>query len=236
MMAESNEPLETPAQRATSDVPPLRIHHFLIWTALTAAIISGCMTFDRWLRNGPPIENPVVIAGLVLGAVTIAGALTCFGCGILWRRRGYAFPASPGDWLLTIMAVSVVAFCGALAPFLAIFFVFGNDDWFALYYTVAGLSGLIGLAWMQFAAIKRHADSAMWRTTFGVMTFIVLLLNPFTIGIRHIFGAFEFAVIACVLWAAWSDWHRSIQRQWTHWCGALFTVSLYISLLCVFGF
>jgi hypothetical protein len=146
-------------------VPPLRIHHLLIWTGLTAAIISGCMTFDRVMRNGPAIKDHLVIAGLVLGAVTLAGVLTCVGSGLVWRRHGFAFPASPGEWLLAIIALCIVAFCGALALFLAIFFTFGDDDWFPAYYLVIGLAALI--LWLRVNYLARiHSDTRGWRIVF----------------------------------------------------------------------
>lgn len=213
------------------DPPPLRIHHLLIWTTLTAAIISGCMTFDRWARNGPRISNPVIIAGLVLGAVVIAGALTCVGCGFYWRRRGFAFPQSPGDWLLTIISASVVGLCTVYALFLAIFFASRDDDWFAMFYVIIGAAALIGWVYLQYVGMRRRADTGAWRFTFGV-----LMLSPCAAGQARMFGPVIIAVIACVMWAAWNDWHHSIQRQWTHWCGAIFAISLCTSLLCVFGF
>src|SRR5262245_53330698 len=122
-----------------ADRPPLRIHHLLIWMTLTAAIISGCLFFDRHARNGPPIENRVIIAGLVLCAITIAGDLTVAGCGMYWRRKGIAFPQSPGDWLLTIIAGSIALFCLALGIMLAIFAVFGDDDWLGIFYAMVAL-------------------------------------------------------------------------------------------------
>jgi hypothetical protein len=210
--------------------PPLRIHHFLIWTALTAAIISGCMTFDRWARNGPAIENQVIIAGLVLGAAVITGALTVVGSGIYWRRHGFVFPQSPGDWLLTVLAASVASFCGVFALFFAIFFTFGDDDWFPAYYLIVGALALVGWIRLHWIAIKRYADTAMWRTAFWM-----LMLSPFAAGLIQRIGAVAIAVIACVLWAAWSDWRKHIARSWTHWCGVAAAVSLGISLICVFG-
>ena len=211
--------------------PPLRIHHLLIWTALTAAIISGCMTFDRWFRNGPAIENPVIVAGLVLGAAVIAGALTIVGSGFYWRRCGFAFPQAPGDWLLTVLAASIASFCSIVALFLAIAFTFGDDDWFVAYYLIVGVLALLGWICVHWIVIKRCADSALWRATFWA-----LLFSPFAAVLIQRIGPVVIAVIACILWAAWSDWRKHIERSWTHWCGVAAVISLGISRLCVFGF
>lgn len=221
---------QSKSSQRTSNPPPLRIHHLLIWTALTAAIISGCMTFDRWFRNGPAIENPVIIAGLVLLAAVVTGVLTVVGSGIYWRRSGYVFPYAPGDWLLTIIAASVVSFCGTFALFLAIFFTFGDDDWFAAYYLIVGGLAVVGWHRVYWIGIRRYADSAIWRATFWV-----LMISPLAAILIQRIGPVAIAIIACVLWAAWSDWRKRVERSWTHWCGVAAAISLGISLLCMFG-
>ncbi len=200
-----------------------------MWTTLTAAIIAGCMAFDRAARNGPPIKSRVVIAGLVLDAVVIAGALTVVGSGVYWRSRGVAFPQSPGDWLLVIIAATVVGFCITLALFFAIFITFGDDDWFPNYYLFVGAIAFVAWLRTHYIVIRRHADSVAWR---GV--FVVLMLSPFTISI--LFWPTLVALIACVLWAAWSDWRNRLERSWTHWTGAALAISLCVSPICVFGF
>lgn len=211
--------------------PPLRIHHLLIWTTLTAAIIAGCMSFDRAARNGPAIKSKAIIAGLVLGAVVIAGVLTVVGSGVYWRSRGVAFPQSPGDWLLVIIAAAVAGFCIAFAAFLAIFFTIGDDDWFTGYYFFVGVVETAAWIVAHIIGIKRYSDTYAWR-----VTFVVLMFSPFAIGPTQFVGRIVVAVIACVLWAACVDWHKHIPRQWTHWCGVACAISLGISLICVFGF
>jgi hypothetical protein len=209
--------------------PPLRIHHLLVWTALTAAIISGCMTFDRTFRNAPPITNRVVIAGLVLGAATIAGAFTVSGEFYFCRRRDIEFPTTPGEWLLLEITWCTLAFCALAALFLMIASLFGDDDWFPAYYLFAGVVALVGWLRLQQLGWKRYSNSAAWRRTF-----IALMLSPLAVWNAMTFLMLVLAVIACVLWAAWVDWRNGNVRRWTHWCGVVLTVSLGISLLCVF--
>jgi hypothetical protein len=58
---------------------------------------------------------------------------------------------------------------------------------------------------------------------------------PFALLGGAVFVAVVIAIIAGVVWASWNDWRRTKPRRWTHWCGAALTISLGISLLCVFA-
>jgi hypothetical protein len=152
----------------------------------------------------------------------IAGALTIVGSGLCWRRDGVVFPNSPGDSVLVVIVASVASFCGAFFLFLAIFFTFGDDDWFPAFYLIVGLIAFIAWLYIHDIIIRRHVDTVAWRCVF-----LALMVSPLTISI--LFWPTVAAFIACVLWAAWSDWRKNIDRDWTHWCGVGFAISLGIS-------
>ena len=223
---DSLQPTDASRTEVGTELPPLRIHHFMIWTALTAVIIAGCMTFDRTARNGPPIENRMIIAALMVMAVVVAGVVTISGSAIQWRRQGVAFPNSPGDMLLISMTGAVLAFVATISLLFAIFFLIGDDDWFALYYITVGIVVLVGWSYLQFAGMLRYAKTWQWRVVFGI-----LLIAPWIVGFLPIpvFVAF----IASVICASWVDWRKAIPRAWTHWCGVAFAILLGISLLCI---
>jgi membrane-associated HD superfamily phosphohydrolase len=223
-MADSIRSIETP--QGSAELPPLRIHHFMIWTALTAAIIAGCMTFDRTARNGPPIENRMIIAALMVTAIAVAGALTISGSAYYWRRHGVSFPQSPGDMLLISMAGAVLAFFAVIALLFAIFLLIGDDDWFALYYTIVGIVVVVGWSYLQIAGMLDYANTWQWRVVFGI-----LLLAPWIVVFFPIPVFVTF--IASVLCASWVDWYKAIPHAWTHWCGVAFAILLGISLLCI---
>jgi hypothetical protein len=224
----NDDSVAAPASPASSELPPLRIHHFLIWTALTAAILSGCMTFDRWARNGPPIENRVVIAGLVLAAVALAGAITVVGAGFHWRKRGIAFPRLPGEWLIVIVVTIFGLGFVAFALFIAIFLIFGDDDWFPAYATLVGLVQIAVRIGLNVIAIRRCPNAFAWQ-----LTFAVLMMSPFAIGPTRLVSPITVAAIACVIWATCVEWYNGVQRGWTHWCGVACVVLLGISFICV---
>jgi hypothetical protein len=219
-------PVDVPKATICSDFPPLRIHHFMIWTALTAVIIGGCMTFDGWARNGAQIEDRMIVAALVLTAVVVAGALTIVGSAYYWYEKGTIFPRSPGDMLLIAIAGAALGcFAGTGLLFLT-FWIISDDDWFALYYFIVGVIVTVAWSYFQFAGIKRYANSWPWRVTFGI-----LLIGPWIAAFLPI--PVFIAFIASVLCASWVDWRKAIPRAWTHWCGVAFAILLGISLLCI---
>jgi len=222
-MADSVQTIEAP--HGATGLPPLRIHHFMIWTALTAVIICGCMMFDRLARNGPPIRNPVIIGALIVIAVVVAGVLTIGGSAIQWRRQGGTFPRSPGDLLVISIASAALAYCVTIGLLLAIFLISGGDDWFFAFYLIVGVTAAIGWSYLQILGF-RYSTTWPWR-----VVFLVLLIGPWIIGLSPL--AVVLAFIASVLCAAWVDWRKCIQRNWTHWCGILFAILLGISLLCI---
>jgi hypothetical protein len=206
--------------------PPLRIHHLMIWTAAAAVLISGSMWFERTMRNGPPIENKIVIASLVLLAIAISGALVFTFFGIYWNDRGYPFPGRPGEMLLWILAHTTI---GLTAAFLGVFVVFAiSDDLLSIYYPVAGLALLIYWFWINGRGMSRHADSMRWRFVFAslVLTSIASILFQ-TVWLMVVF-------LLCMLRAAADDEHRKIARGWLHWLGVILAFATTCALIGAF--
>jgi len=208
-------------------LPPLRIHHLMIWTALTAAILGGCMGFG-WSGPGwSSIDDPFIVAVLVVFAVVAAGVLTIGASAVEWRRRGIVFPRSPGDMLLVSMAGGVLGFFAMIGLLFFTVWIIGSGGWFALcYIIIVGALALLGWSYLQIAGMLHYSNTWPWRVVFGI-----LLLSPWMIGFFPM--AILVAFIASVLCASWVDWRKSLSRAWTHWCGASFAILLGISLLCV---
>lgn len=82
-------------------LPPLRLHHFFVWTAVSAALLAlssntyAAVQVERWWML---IQLPDVLAAAL--------AVTCCGLGLMWRRRGLPFPSQPGHGLLIWYALS----------------------------------------------------------------------------------------------------------------------------------
>jgi hypothetical protein len=222
------------SEHSPKELPPLRIHHLLAWMTVTAIMISTSLTFDRQARNGPPIRDPVVIAGLILGAVALAASLTCFGFAIRWKREGCNFPDDPGDGLLLLMARSSLFVVGAIVAVFAIFAIVGDDDWILSFYVIVGLAALIIWLRSNASTLARHADTKAWR----VASWMLIAAPGWMPAASLLSGVplfFSVAVIiACLLWAAYGDVRQRRKRTWTHWLGVFATVAFGFAIICVF--
>jgi hypothetical protein len=220
--------------QSTHALPPLRIHHLMAWMATTALLISGCIWFDRMARNGPPITDPVTTACLILGAIAISAALTVFLLTFLWRRKGCAFPQSPGDLLLIIAAKSALYVFGAFAGIFVVFFTIGDDDWQGMYFFLVVSIAAVGWIQMNKEAYSQYADTTAWRIAFAMMISApaVVLLMAFLGTLPVVLLA---ALIACIVGAAGSDLCQHVNREWTHWVGVFVLISLTAALIGIFG-
>jgi hypothetical protein len=218
------------ATAKSKDKPPLRIHHLMAWMAVTGALISGCMWFDRIARNGPSITNPVVIASWIVVAIAIAAAFTCFAFSFAWRRAGYDFPRQPGELLIVIAAKSALFAVAVIAGVLLLFFTIGDDDWILPYYFFAMIFALIGWARMNARGFARYADTTPWR-----FVYVMLIIAPAIVLLATLAGVWTvaplMAVIACLIGAAGSDLRNQINRPWTHWLGIIVAVLLIAALI-----
>lgn len=226
-MDAASEPSELTSP-ARCELPPLRIHHLLAWMTVTAVLISVSLWFDRTARNGPPIKSQIVAGSLILGSIAIAGAWTCVGWGVFWRRQGFAFPKYPGDWLLIIVAFSTVALVAELIGVFLAFFI--EEDLLAIYYPLAALALLAFWLLLNFRGIKYYADTVAWRVVFVAMM-VLGMTTAFNVSANLIVG-----VLICLAWAAWSDLRNQIARGWTHWFGVVVALSLGIAAIGAFGF
>src|SRR5262245_40891832 len=88
--------------------PPLRIHHFLVATAVAALLLTlakllvsdETMALTGYFTSGPGIVS------ILLGGIE----LTLIGFGIAWRRQGRRFFDQPGHWLLLFTLFRLVFF------------------------------------------------------------------------------------------------------------------------------
>jgi hypothetical protein len=87
---------------------------------------------------------------------------------------------------------------------------------------------------LQYSRIRPRSNSMAWRSVKVAITAIVVL-TPLELWNQIVFSVLVVVLIACVLWAAWDDWHKDRKYPWTHWCSLALATSLGISLLCVFG-
>ena len=222
-MADLSEQIETQPTDGQA-LPPLRVHHLLLWMTVAGLLISGSMWFDRTARNGPPIKSQIVVGSFTLLAIIVSGALTFAGVGISERKRGYPFPAGPGEWLLWMLGCGTLTF---LAAFIGIFIAFAFRL-LTLYYIVVGI--ILFVLWVRanMRGFIFIADTTAWRIAIGLFGIIV----PISCVAN---SALPMLVIgACVIGASIGDMRRAVSRGWLHWAGVglmLATVAAFIGLL-----
>lgn len=202
-------------------LPPLRIHHLVAWTAATGLVMSFSMWFDRTMRNGPPVEDPGVLALLFVAAITVPGALCFAGYGLYWRRQGGPFPAQPGEWLLVELAAAACGVAGWFAAMFAVFLI--EEDWLDGFRVLSTAGLALAFAVLNVYVAARHCDTTMWRAVFW-------LLAATSLGGWISWFLFSSVTAAAVAVAAWNDRRRRPARHWTHWLGAA-----YWAALCVAG-
>lgn len=219
----SDLPIHEPTGRAPAvgatalPLPPLRIHHLMIWMTVTALLVSGSVWFDRTARGAPPIANKLVVAGLIGIAISVAGALFCAGWGFKWRARGCAFPAEPGQWLVAGIAAVAVGFFLWVAGTFAVFFI--EEDWMEAFQWVFIAAAGFGLMAKSLVVARRHCHTTAWRALF----YYLAALPPICVLLQRVRPPLIVYCIgiaaAILLWAVWRDVERKQIRHWTHWFG-----------------
>jgi hypothetical protein len=98
-------------------LPPLRLHHFFAWTAVSAALLA----LSRAFNLGPVRIAPWWTITQLPSDFLFSLALTCCGFGLYWRRRGLNVPSQPGHGLLLTHAVGYIFSMGLSLLWLATF-------------------------------------------------------------------------------------------------------------------
>ncbi|MCI0491479.1 MAG: hypothetical protein L0Z07_00915, partial [Planctomycetes bacterium] len=222
-----------------SDLPPLRIHHFLVCMAVLAAMLS----LEQRDRSGAYATMPFgfVVQMAVMYAIIAAG-VTLAGFSLWWHAKGHAALAQPGQWLLLSYLIALPRLLlPALLPFYAMDFI--GRPWtiiilirdptdvalaiirLILVFAYYGLPVLF-FAWCAW----RIADTRPWRILFticamGEVVFILPILGiPLwqwvpsnTAAALKISGSN--VTLLLTAWAAAQDVLRKKQRSWSHWAG-----------------
>jgi hypothetical protein len=196
-----------------SELPPLRIHHLLAMTAVTAAVIVGPMAFDRLVRNAEPIDNPVIVGCLVLVALALAIALVTAGFGLYWRMQGERFPTTAGWKFAVLLACAVGGHAAALLVSLGIFNL--NHDWFPAAWVGLRVLLVLGISVYCVRCAKAPDEQRRWK-----VAFVAVAALPVSVGTVGVTIAM-FITAALVAWAILQDVSRTVDRHWTHWAGAV---------------
>jgi hypothetical protein len=96
-----------PGPRPRGDLPPLRIHHLLACTVVTAMLFTMVRIL---IGSYSLIPKYIASANGIWFVVTSGIALTLVGSGFIWRRNQRKFFNQPGHWLLLLSLDSIAHF------------------------------------------------------------------------------------------------------------------------------
>ena len=104
---------ESTAVDESRELPPIRIHHFLAWTAVMAVMLAAQRAWQFGGAAGMPsaLQTKIIAMGTV-GSVLSSLAVTIVLFGVYWRRIGLPFFTEPGQWLLVVLCGANTAFAG----------------------------------------------------------------------------------------------------------------------------
>jgi hypothetical protein len=234
MMNDPVEAHEPTGQSAPTKIPPLRIHHILIATTVTAVFLSITRTLERQDVLG---FASFIRSNLgVLYAVCTSLALTGIGIGCYWRANGITFFHQPGHWLLVKKSLGIWILL--LAAYSVATTSLGTGVHPGSVIGVFSLgTALAGVGISIFAAL-RIADSVWWKTLFtveavvAVGTFLWPLLLQFSpavygvtqLGMRAILLTLLVTVIV-------TDRNAHRERDWPHWLGVFIYITIYVAAI-----
>jgi hypothetical protein len=230
-------------------LPRLRIHHILVWTAVTALWLTlARLVFDRF-RDSAGVQLSMMQFNLLAAAVVYGAATAVSGLGIYWRLRGLAFFTQPGHWVACWLTLGI--FWTVSANLLAYWQMqavveSSAQDW---------LLWLVFNSWIHFFAVGAcllslaiwAADTRAWRILFvgwAICRCVPRLLVAVgwgrtlaSIGVPWWTVTQQFVPLALLFFAGLSDFRdrHAVHRHWSHWAGILvgasvmsFEVALYV--------
>ena len=119
-------------------LPPLRIHHFLVWMAVMAAMFAVLARTGLFDSSQTSWAVTIVTVGHVLSSA----GLTCLAFGAVWWWRGLRFPSEPGHAFVIFTGLATLL--NELLIFLFSEFLNTGDEAAHGYYgTSGGVSQLV---------------------------------------------------------------------------------------------
>lgn len=231
-------PTDPPAKPPLGPLPRLRVHHILLWTAVTAGWLTiGRLYFDTF-RESAGVRLSMVHSSLLGAAIVYGAATTVVGLGIYWRAKGLSFFTQPGHWLACWITLSILWTIAAnLLAYMQRQAVVETGGWlpWLLFHPWIGLvvvgTGLVSLAiWA--------ADTRAWRMLFvGWAIFNCLPRLIGAVGWGRWLASVQipwwlvtnrFVPLALLAIAGMNDYRnrRTVHRHWSHWAGVLIGVAL----------
>ena len=221
------------------ELPPLRIHHLMLWTAIAAVMMA--------ITNSNDAPQAAVVSATLIGlAMAGAAALTLTLLGCVWCRRGLPFFNQPGHGIAVLIVLGVLrwSISTAMATFTPLLVDARLLIFYALPSLLCSLLSIPFIIWIW----RRLADTTAWNWYFFLWLLGTLLETG---GIFAL--AFEVTSIGMTFWlgvtllnvsfwvrapemlallvALAVDRRRQTPRHWTHWSAVLAYIGVGLSVL-----
>lgn len=167
--AEKSDASDSPV-RVPAALPPLRLHHFFAFTAVSALLLSSFGPAINNLSNNKNFGRYwlLLAIGGTIYSLLVAFAITVTAYGIAWHRKGVRYPKCPGHWLLVAITASYVLglLLGIIIPRLI-----GRTGWFFFIWNAPIVCVNIWIGWTK-------CTERRWRWVFylrGLATIVSIL-------------------------------------------------------------
>jgi hypothetical protein len=249
------------ADHLPSPLPPLRVHHFLTWMVVVAAIETIWIVLipADWLQDAGAWAAVLTTSS----CVTLGTCLSVFLFGITWCRQGRPFPSEPGHWIAAY--VSWVGVFEVIDYFL-MEIVFRNSSVDMIKLRMVGLQFPYYLiAFGLSVAAYRRERSRYWRWGWGAIClhgalmlagcvlYVVVLLYRYLYALLWVKGPFHWSppfslgssfgiwygliayyiLVALISLAVAADLRNCQHRHWSHWTAV---VALQVKLVLLIAF
>jgi len=230
----SDAELESPP----AQLPPLRIHHLMLWTAVSAVLFT-VLKKAAVGEFGAQMFNGGMLPTVLLESLALCG----LGLGIFWWRTGLPFFTQPGHAayvgfsLYALFHVTWTVLLAFSGPFMD---YYGSGSWLSWLI----MYGWYGLLLAQFGLnlffAYRFRQPLRWRWFFLLETLAVVLqvVGQFTFNFWVSWYAVaggdlswittvnmlvqilpEVLPIVCLVYVVIKDRTERIAYHWTHWLG-----------------
>lgn len=220
--------------------PPLRIHHFLIWIAVTALLLTLMrIQVDSWQRSKPDIQLQTRTISSAVSHILLSGLITISLCVIRWRMQRIIRHIEPGEWIAMIVAADSLAnimYGLTIAAIVRSYGIRTVADWHS-WLAVPGMC--LDFIWLAVLGVlvRSSYESLLWRCVYFLLALqrvvgLVILFLLFmtdtsqyidTLITTHAWAntAITWLITATAIAAIFGDRIQRRERRWTHWFGML---------------
>jgi hypothetical protein len=221
MMGPNSQEAATDASEASGlpprELPPLRIHHIMLWTAATAGMLSVLRLIASLNGGGQPfVGGPLEAAVMVVYSTLVSGCVVI--SALLWRWSTQRhFIDQPGQRLAIDIALRaigmLVLFVAALAIQEAVILLL--------------IVGIISIVVIQCAMTAGLAPR--WQWVFGTkaallggtsLLQVAIISEVIIVVLVFILVGYSFLIVLQLVGIFW-DRRLKLTRHWTHWFGLL---------------